>query len=247
MNNIRAAGPSDTNDNDVLSAETTRAKGAIVIIEKRALIRDCLGRCLGNGLGCPVLTFCDMAAWERLAPRTRAAVIIMSGQMEHRRDEECDTIRQLGQGERVVPVVVMSDADDKDRVANTLKCGARGFIPSDTPLEIVIEAIRLILVGGLFIPANIMLPESRPAAVGREPRGNDAGGVFTARESAVIEALRQGKANKLIASDLQMSESTVKVHVHNVMKKLRVSNRTEAVIKIAQLAQDGQWRSGSHA
>jgi DNA-binding NarL/FixJ family response regulator len=56
-------------------------------------------------------------------------------------------------------------------------------------------------------------------------------GLVTARELAVIRAIQQGKSNKIIAHELNMCESTVKVHVRNVMKKLKAKNRTEAAIK----------------
>jgi DNA-binding NarL/FixJ family response regulator len=51
--------------------------------------------------------------------------------------------------------------------------------------------------------------------------------VFTARQSAVVEAVRHGKANKVIAYELNMRESTVKVHIRNIMRKLKARNRTE--------------------
>jgi len=56
-------------------------------------------------------------------------------------------------------------------------------------------------------------------------------GMFTARQMAVVDALRRGKANKIIAYELEMRESTVKVHVRNIMKKLKATNRTEVAYK----------------
>ncbi len=59
--------------------------------------------------------------------------------------------------------------------------------------------------------------------------------MFTARQAAVIEALRRGKANKIIAYELSMCESTVKVHIRNIMKKLNATNRTEVAYKMDTL------------
>jgi DNA-binding NarL/FixJ family response regulator len=59
--------------------------------------------------------------------------------------------------------------------------------------------------------------------------------MFTARQTAVVEALRRGKANKIIAYELNMRESTVKVHVRNIMKKLRARNRTEVAFMTSRL------------
>jgi DNA-binding NarL/FixJ family response regulator len=60
-------------------------------------------------------------------------------------------------------------------------------------------------------------------------------GLFTARQAAVVEALRRGKANKIIAYELKMRESTVKVHVRNIMKKLHATNRTEVAFMANRL------------
>jgi DNA-binding NarL/FixJ family response regulator len=62
------------------------------------------------------------------------------------------------------------------------------------------------------------------------PVPQPSGGV-TARELAVIRALQQGKSNKVIAYELNMCESTVKVHVRNLMKKMKAKNRTDLAIK----------------
>ena len=68
----------------------------------------------------------------------------------------------------------------------------------------------------------------RTACRKRHPqRCRKSNGLFTARQAAVVEALRRGKANKIIAYELKMRESTVKVHVRNIMKKLHATNRTE--------------------
>jgi DNA-binding CsgD family transcriptional regulator len=60
--------------------------------------------------------------------------------------------------------------------------------------------------------------------------------VLTARERAVLELLKTGKPNKIIAHKLGMSLSTAKIHVHNIIRKLKVKNRTEAVIAAGRLS-----------
>ena len=59
--------------------------------------------------------------------------------------------------------------------------------------------------------------------------------VFTSREEEVISMLKLGKANKIIAYELALRESTVKVHIRNIMKKLKVHNRTEVIFKLNEL------------
>jgi DNA-binding NarL/FixJ family response regulator len=60
-------------------------------------------------------------------------------------------------------------------------------------------------------------------------------GLFTQRQAEVAQALRRGKANKIIAYELNLRESTVKVHIRNIMKKLKATNRTEVAFKINKL------------
>ena len=122
------------------------------------------------------------------------------------------------------PVVVLADGESADRILEALERGARGYIPSSVSLEVAVKATLLVWAGGTFVPASslIGLPGSTEGA--RMAAG--AGG-FTPRQLAVLRHLRQGKANKIIAHELQMSESTVKVHVRNIMQKLKATNRTE--------------------
>ena len=119
-----------------------------------------------------------------------------------------------------------------------LKAGVRGYIPTSTPLPIAMEAMRLVSAGGTYIPAECVLAASTTAIW--QPTSHISNqNPFTTRQLQVVEALRRGKANKLIAYELNMCESTVKVHVRQIMKKLNARNRTEAAFKASQLLQAG--------
>lgn len=132
-----------------------------------------------------------------------------------------------------VPVVVLGDGEELKHILRALECGARGYIPSSVGLAVCIEAIKLAMAGGIFIPANPVM------AMSKVIEGGDAGqhfaGMFTPRQADVVMALRRGKANKIIAYELNMRESTVKVHIRNIMRKLRATNRTEVAYKINDL------------
>ena len=128
------------------------------------------------------------------------------------------------------PVVLLSDRDDVEDVMNALSNGIRGYINPSVEPEVVFAALKLVHAGGTFIPAQAI---RTAAAKIHNSSGCTRQQVMTAldltpRELSVIELLREGAPNKLIAAALQMQESTVKVHVRNIMKKLHVSNRTHA-------------------
>jgi DNA-binding NarL/FixJ family response regulator len=126
--------------------------------------------------------------------------------------------------------VVLADRDNPDDVNRALAHGARGYIPTSVECGVAVAALRLISAGGTFVPANALRstaakPDDQPE--GERQRRSD-GLDLTPRELSVIDLLREGKPNKLIAARLDMQESTVKVHVRNILKKLNAANRTHA-------------------
>jgi DNA-binding NarL/FixJ family response regulator len=126
--------------------------------------------------------------------------------------------------------VVLSDRDDVDDVNRALAHGVRGYIPTSVECGVAVAALRLISAGGTFVPAGAL--RSTAAKLDGQPEGErqrrSDGRDLTPRELSVIDLLREGKPNKLIAARLDMQESTVKVHVRNILKKLNATNRTHA-------------------
>jgi len=126
--------------------------------------------------------------------------------------------------------VVLSDRDDVDEVNRALTHGVRGYILTSVECGVAVAALRLISAGGTFVPADALRstaakPDDQPE--GERQRRSD-GLDLTPRELSVIDLLREGKPNKLIARQLDMQENTVKVHVRNILKKLNAANRTHA-------------------
>jgi DNA-binding NarL/FixJ family response regulator len=127
-------------------------------------------------------------------------------------------------------VVVLSDRNDVENVNEALTCGVWGYIPTSVEAEVAFAALRLINAGGTYVPAQERTPGTAKLGIGVEsqrPRPSDELDL-TPRELSVLDLLREGKPNKLIAAGLSMEESTVKVHVRNILKKLHATNRTQA-------------------
>jgi DNA-binding NarL/FixJ family response regulator len=126
--------------------------------------------------------------------------------------------------------VVLADRNDVAEVNRALTHGVRGYIPTSVEWEVAVAALRLISAGGTFVPADAF--RSTAAKLADQPEGErqrrSDGRDLTPRELSVIDLLREGKPNKLIAARLDMQESTVKVHVRNILKKLNAANRTHA-------------------
>ncbi len=126
--------------------------------------------------------------------------------------------------------VVLADRNDVAEVNRALTHGVRGYIPTSVEWEVAVAALRLISAGGIFVPADAF--RSTAAKLNDQPEGErqrrSDGRDLTPRELSVIDLLREGKPNKLIARQLDMQENTVKVHVRNILKKLNATNRTHA-------------------
>jgi len=135
------------------------------------------------------------------------------------------------------PVVVLSDAHSAMQprnIRNALNSGVQGFIPTLTmEVPAVLAAIRFVKDGGTFAPLSLLLGGRGDLAVARTEMS--PANRLTPRQMVVLSHLKQGKANKIIAYELGMTESTVKVHIRNIMRKLGATNRTQAVYNSQQL------------
>lgn len=140
-------------------------------------------------------------------------------------------LRDLRRDQNPVPVVVISGVDDRNRVLKALDLGALGFIPKSSSTEVMLQAVRLVLAGGTYIPQQAL------AAHGGQQHAGDRQGIrdLTDRQRQILALMAKGKPNKLIAVELNISEATVKSHVTEILRVLKVTNRTQAVIVAGDL------------
>jgi DNA-binding NarL/FixJ family response regulator len=115
------------------------------------------------------------------------------------------------------PVVVLSATEDSRKIKQAIAAGAKGYVPKSAGRDILLNALRLVLSGGVYLPINIM---ESPAPASTEQ--------LTPRQREVLQWLVRGKSNKEIADLLGMAENTVRVHVAAILRYLDVKNRTEA-------------------
>jgi DNA-binding NarL/FixJ family response regulator len=152
-----------------------------------------------------------------------------------------EALRQLRQEFPAIPVVVLSAYEQPDTVMRAIDGGAMGFIPKTSHTPLLIQALRLVLSGGIYLPPSIVGKQEPAAPVGsglstalpnlRNPR--DIG--LTDRQCQVLALMLQGKPNKLICRELNLAENTVKIHISAILRALSVHNRTQAVIAASKL------------
>jgi DNA-binding NarL/FixJ family response regulator len=151
-----------------------------------------------------------------------------------------DAIQRLQQA-NAAPILVLSAKDDPATARASLDAGARGFISKRSPTRVLLEALRLVLVGGMYVP-----PQALQAAVdaASTPRADAEGPAtprslhqlgLTPRQRDVLTLLMQGKPNKSICRELALAEGTVKTHTAAIYRALGVTNRTQAVYAMSRL------------
>lgn len=144
-------------------------------------------------------------------------VVVLDLRMPKRNGIE--TLIQLRREFRTVHVLVLSNYSTGDEVAAALQAGASGFVSKDTPLPGLLAAVRQVAAGEQFLPLEV----SRRLA-GR------ISSQLSARELEVLGLIGKGMSNKEIGSELHVAEATVKVHVTNILSKLGVADRTQAIL-----------------
>lgn len=155
-----------------------------------------------------------------------------------------------------VPLVIMSDRDGAGDVIATLRAGARGFISTRMDPHVMLRALDFIIGGGIFFPPDALLEADLPGlSDGRDPLPSGSAHLglsvngLTQRQHAVLQLLKQGQSNKRIARELHMCESTVKVHVRQIMRKLGAHNRTQAALCAREMglaAQEAEETAKEH-
>jgi len=133
-----------------------------------------------------------------------------------------------------LPIVIISMLDSPGIIRSAVAAGASGFIPKTSTSEIMTEAIRLVLAGGVYLPPAVLGPEEDSRPEEEEMPAVPVDTHLTRQQRAVLAELSLGKSNKEIAQSLAISEATVKVHLAAIMRTLKVRNRTQVVLAAKQ-------------
>ncbi len=201
----------------------------IVLVESRPFLRECIGRSLQSAFSAPVVTFSSLSELGEHPCGSTAALVILS-LIEASKEAWANALKDLADGVARRPVVTLASTNDVELARAAIRLGAKGYVPLTMGFDIAIEAIRFDLVGGTYVPTDHLFAAEQMGLSTQKTL--HPVGFLTGRELAVVRAIKEGKSNKIIAYDLNMCESTVKVHVRNVMKKLNAKNRTDVAMRM---------------
>jgi DNA-binding NarL/FixJ family response regulator len=196
------------------------------VAEDRALVRDAVGGALAQ-----VAADMDIVPIEEAGsvPPDLVLICALSGR------RATAAIKALAPRDPAdTPIVIVSDIEEPAEILGAFALGAKGYVPTSVDLRIAAQALRIVGAGGSYMPMVRLEPAAAEAAGPHDPATASLPS-FSAQQLAVIEALRKGLSNRAIALGLGMTESTVKMHLRQIMRRLDARNRTEVVFLTRRL------------
>ena len=200
----------------------------VLLVDDQELVRSGLRRILRRKDGFAVVGECaDGGEVASAVAEHRPDVVVMDLRMKH--VDGIEATRELHAADDPPPVLVLTTFDDDQLLSGALRAGASGFLLKDSPAEEVIRAVRSLAAGEACLD---------PAVTGRvlnayratSPAPQAAVDELTAREHDVLVLIGGGRSNAEIASELGISEVTVKSHVGHIFVKLGLRDRAAAIV-----------------
>jgi DNA-binding NarL/FixJ family response regulator len=205
-------------------ADSAKVAAIVAVIESRPFLRECIRRSLQSALSVTVATYSTLSEL-RAQPNSTSADLVVLSLLEASGEACASALKDLSEFGSGRPVIALASTNDAGLARAAIGHGAKGFIPMTMGFEIAIEVIRFILAGGTYVPPDCLL-----SLDGVAPTTVSRPNVLSSRELSVVRAIQQGKSNKIIAYELNMCLSTVKVHVRNIMRKMNARNRTDVAM-----------------
>ena len=226
-----------------------------LLIEPRSLTRQCLAAWLEQcEQRSQIHTVASPQGATELDDHHVVLLIWCIGALSASSDIVMSGVRQLRERFSEVPLALLADREGPADIRTAIRLGVTGYVPTSLDRDEALEVLKFVRAGGTYVPASAVI-DSREEEVGAEngqspyESGNsqaiDQARIFdglTPREVDVVDRLRQGKPNKVIAHELDISESTVKVFVHRILNKLGAVNRTEVAYLAQQQASQAESR-----
>jgi DNA-binding NarL/FixJ family response regulator len=200
----------------------------VLLIDDHALLRDAL--CLLIERQWPELTLLQAGTLaEAMAVlQAHADVSLALLDLGLPDSEGVGGVVRLREAAPFTTVIVLSADPSRDTVLAAIDAGAAGFVPKTAQGSALVHALRQVLDGGVYVPqtAHLAPQDAQPDAAALD---------LSPRQMEVLRLLIEGKSNKLICRELDLSESTVKTHLLAIFRRLGVNSRTQAVLVAAQL------------
>lgn len=223
--------------------ETEKRKISIVIIDDHQLFREGVKRILAMEPEFDIVADGeDGSEALDLVKEHRPDVILMDINMPQMNGVEAT--RELIKAFPHVKVLILSIHDDESYVTHVLKTGASGYLLKEMDADALVEAVKVVASGGAYIHPKVthnLIKEYRRLATEDDKHEESIGyreveyrkplHILTRRECEVLQLMTDGQSNRAIGESLFISEKTVKNHVSNILQKMSVNDRTQAVVE----------------
>ncbi len=205
----------------------------VVLVDEHAILREGLASLINRETDMKVVGEASngieaLQMTEKLIPDVVLIDIQISGL------DGIETIRRIREKHPPVSILVLTLIDQDKRFHEAIYAGATGYLLKTAPSSDVIEGIRLIFRGGSVLDPVMARKLLDNLTGARKPELRKSTELLTPRELDVLKLMVKGLSNKEMAENLFISDKTVKIHVSNILKKLRVKSRSQAIIYAVQ-------------
>ncbi len=176
---------------------------------------EVVGRCLTG------------AETTRAIPKLRPDILVLDLRMPQ--GDGLDVLREMARANVPTRVVVLTAAASDDEVLEAIRLGIRGLVLKESAPRALVECVRRVHAGGQYIEPQF-LTRATDAAHQRASGRRELEEVLTPRELQILRLVADGLRNKEIAQGLEISEGTVKIHLHNIYEKVNVDSRVELAL-----------------
>ena len=200
----------------------------VLLVDDHQLLTDALSRLLGHEPDITVVGIAGSVAEARSAIRERVDVVLMDYRLPDGNGAEAT--RSVKARWPSAKVIMLTAITDDETVLDSIQAGADGYLTKDRASDDVVAAVRAAHAGEILLPRSIVIDIARRVAAARD-RGPQRAPIeqLTPRELEVLRALSEGLSSKDICDRMNIAANTLRTHVQNIMGKLRVHSKLEAV------------------
>jgi DNA-binding NarL/FixJ family response regulator len=206
---------------------------SILIVDDHPLFLEALEQVIQGAFAGAAVTTATSIETARTALDAKAAFDLVLLDLSMPGTRGLEGLIELRSRYPKLPIVVISALDDARIIHEVMKCGAAGYISKSTRGSDLALALQDVMDGMMVVPKDYQPPSSSGPSDATDLAVRIA--TLTPQQVRVLQMLRQGLLNKQIAYDLGVGETTVKAHVSEILRKLKVSSRTQAVIEASKI------------
>ena len=200
----------------------------ILIVDDHPMMRDALQMSLAGETDLQVIGEASNGIEAlKLLEMLKPDVILMDLLMPQM--DGLETIGQIFKSNPHAKIMVLSSMEDEERVVSAVQAGALGYFPKSAPRQYLLEAIRKIADGVPYMPAGITMKLFQGMRRTKTVPSFETQITLTQRQQEILSLLAEGKPDDEIGKTLHLQESTVRAHVHHILQRLGLKNRSQAV------------------